>query len=781
MDQAKEAKYLQTLQKASDKIKELIKENESLKYKEPIAIIGIGCRYPGGISSPEDFWQVLRDGVDTVTEIPAERWDVNQFYDAQPDKPGKTYTKYGAFVNNIHDFDSSFFGITPREAEALDPQQRLLLEVSWEAFENAGLEINRLKGSPTGVFIGTANYDFYKAEFFSGDVARISPHTASGVMVSVMAGRLAYFYDFHGPALAVDTACSSSLVSLHLAVASLLRGECQLALAGGVNILLSPEGYIALSKAKALSPEGRCRSFDNSANGYGRGEGCGLVVLKRLSQALQDGDRIYSLIKGVAVNHDGRSNGLTAPNGPAQCQVIQSALHNATLTPDAIDYIEAHGTGTILGDPIEVNALNTVFGKTRTKDNPLWIGSVKTNIGHTEAAAGIASVIKVALSLQHQQIPPSLHVSTLNQHIPWNEIPIQVATSLLDWPAQQHPKAAGISSFGLSGTNAHVVMEEYQSAGMDERSAPSRSVSILPISARTESALKEYANRCQKMIRNNDISLTDVCYTASVGRSHFPERLAFVVSSCQELTKGLESYQNGTSDSMIVHTKKEKVLGNQGLVFLFTGQGAQYIGMGRGLYETEAVFRSVIDKCNDVVRNYLNKPLIDYLYAPDARDEVLGQTSVTQPAMIALELALVELWRSWGVIPAAVIGHSIGEFAAAYASGILGLEDAVRLAAERGRMMQALAPVGAMAAVMASEDVVQEAISPYKGQISIAAVNAPERITITGLADCIATCMQEFKKLQISSQILAVSHAFHSSLMEPMMPEFKAVGFHSIV
>ena len=403
MDQQVEARYREALTKASTKIRDLLAENAALKRQSPVAVIGVGCRFPGGCDSPELFWELLARGGDAVGEIPRSRWDVDRFYDPDPDAPGKMYTRCGAFLGGVSEFDASFFAITPREAESLDPQQRLLLEVSWEALENAGLDIRKLRGSQTGIFVGQTNYDYFEAQVHSGDVRRITPHSGSGVMASIASGRLSYFYDFRGPSLTVDTACSSSLVSLHLAVESLERHEADLALAGGVNLLLSPAGYVALSKVKALAADGRCRAFDNSAAGYGRGEGCGLVVLKRLPDAQRDGDRILAVVAGSAVNHDGRSNGLTAPNGLAQQAVIRKALEKAGLSPDSLDYVEAHGTGTELGDPIEFNALRQAISGGR-RERPLLVGSVKTNIGHTEAAAGIAGVIKLILALEYRAV-----------------------------------------------------------------------------------------------------------------------------------------------------------------------------------------------------------------------------------------------------------------------------------------------------------------------------------------------------------------------------------------
>jgi acyl transferase domain-containing protein len=493
MNDVADQRYVEALKKASVKIKELLAENESLKLDRgtPIAVVGMGCRFPGGADDPDRFWRLLENRTDAIGAIPADRWDGERWYDPDPDRPGRMYTREGGFVGDVAGFDPAFFSITPREAEAMDPQQRLLLEVSWEAFENAAMDAAKLSGKQAGVFIGLSNYDYIQTGVHSGDVERIDAYSGSGVMFSTAAGRLSYFYDFRGPCVTVDTACSASLVSLHMAIRSLRSGECDLALAGGVSLMLSVDPYIALSKVKALAADGRCRTFDASASGYGRGEGCGLLVLKRLEDAQRDGDRVLALLAGSAVNHDGRSNGLTAPNGVAQQAVIRAALADAGLEPSAVDYIEAHGTGTALGDPIEVNALQQVFA-----GRPLLLGSVKTNIGHTEAAAGVAGVIKAILTVQHGTVPASLHFTTPNPHIDWAAGTVKVAASAMTWPDRDGPRVAGVSSFGLSGTNAHVLVAEAPPApARDQAPAEDRQEHVLPLSAATPDALRAVCER----------------------------------------------------------------------------------------------------------------------------------------------------------------------------------------------------------------------------------------------------------------------------------------------
>ncbi len=686
MDVEKERKYKETLKKASERIKALTAENESLRQFEPIAVVGMGCRFPGHAWSPQEFWQVLGQGRDTVTDIPSNRWEVDTYYDPDWEAPGKMYTRQGAFLSKIESFDPAFFGITPQEAKAIDPQQRILLEVSWETFEQAGLNPDRLRGSQTGVFIGLSNYDYIQAHIHSGDVERITPYSGSGVMFSTAAGRLSYFYDFQGPCLTVDTACSSSLVSVDLAMKHLQKGQCDYALAGGVNLILSLESFIAMCKVKALSPDGRCRAFDNQAKGYGRGEGCGLILLKRLSDALRDRDRILSVIRGSAVNHDGCSNGLTAPNGPSQQRVIQQALKEARLRPEEVDYVEAHGTGTILGDPIEVHALDSVYGKSREANRPLYIGSVKTNIGHTEASAGIASIIKVVLSLQQKKIPPSLHFVEPNQHIAFDRIPVQVTTKLQDWNGKGKKRTAGISAFGLSGTNAHILMEEAPEMPEPEQGDDPRDYHLLKISAQSKQAIKDLVHRYyDHLAQNPDIRLMDFCYSANTGRQDLYQRLAVGGQSPYEVISALQAYLQ-EEESLNLFTAKQR-LSSKDIVFLFTGQKNLYAGMGKALLIHHPVFEKALKQCQEILSPYWKESLTDLIY----RDEEAGlnETQTGQPVLVAFEYALAKLWEHWGVFPDAVLGHGIGEYTAAIVAGVMSLESGLRMAVKRGKGMQA--------------------------------------------------------------------------------------------
>ncbi len=564
MTKEQEQKYKAALQKASEKIKMLLEEVSSLKRQDPVAVIGMSCRFPGGADTPEKFWNLLANGVDTVTDIPQQRWNVEQYYDPNPGTPGKMYTKQAAFLDNVETFDATFFGIAPKEADALDPQQRLLLEVSWEALENAGLDPKRLRGSRTGVFMGFSSHDYAAAHLLSGIPEKIDPYAMTGIAFSTGCGRLSYFYDFQGPSLSTDTACSSSLVALHVAVRSLNQQESDLALVGGVNVFLLPETFVSFCQLRALAPDGRCKTFSAAADGYGRGEGCGVVVLKRLSEAQRDGDRILTVIRGTAINQDGKSSGLTAPNGLAQKQVIQTALSRAQLSPADVDYIEAHGTGTILGDPIEVQALGEVF---RNRQEKLLLGSVKTNIGHLEAGAGIAGVIKVILAMQHDAIPPSLHFNAPNPHIPWNELPMEVTTRLFPWRLNDKPRVAGISSFGFSGTNAHVILSDFRLKEPPDinhqspiENRKSSIVNLLTLSAKSEKALRELAERYQQYLEvYPDTNLGNLCFTANIGRMDFHHRLSVLVASIEQLRETLAAFHAGKQIENLFYAEVEEI------------------------------------------------------------------------------------------------------------------------------------------------------------------------------------------------------------------------------
>lgn len=740
--------------------------------REPIAIIGVGCRIPGNANDAGSFWRLLHDGVDATGSLPSDRWDVDALYHADTEHPGTIATRRGGFLTSVDGFDAPFFGITRREAQGMDPQQRLLLEVVWEALEQAGQAPDRLKRSSTGVYIGCAGSDYAYMQLGTGDRELLDPHFASGIGHSVVSGRVSYLLGLQGPSLTIDTACSSSLVAVHQAAQALRAGECRMAVAGGVNLILSPDIYIALSRSRMLSPDGRCRTFDAAADGFARSEGCGIVILKRLQDAQQDGDRILAVIRGSAVNQDGASSGLTAPNGPQQEAVIRDALQRAGIAPRLVSYIEAHGTGTQLGDPLEMQALGAVFGADRDPEAPLFVGSVKTNVGHLEAAAGVTGLIKLVLSLQHRQIPAHLHFRTPSPHIPWAELPVRIPTTRIEWPAIDGRRIAGVSSFGFSGTNAHVVVE---AAPEVDEPVSSTAAGKLPFvfSATTAEALRAMAATFATALATRpEREFADVCYTASVSRATHPHRAVVLATSITQLRETLAAFGRGESPEAL---RLAKVHGRDParLAFLFTGQGAQYAGMTQQLLRHEPVFRDAIDRCAAVLDALLPVPLRALLDPADDAGARLDETRYTQPALFAVEYAMTALWASWGIRPDAVLGHSVGEYVAACVAGVLSLDDALRLIAERGRLMQALPSGGAMMAIFAPESDVRPALTGHETLVSVAAVNAPTQTVISGEANAVAQIGASFAQRGVRTQSLAVSHAFHSPLMEPMLDAFE--------
>jgi myxalamid-type polyketide synthase MxaB len=764
------------MKKALLEIRELRARLDGLEHPktEPVAVIGMGCRFPGA-PDPSAFWDLLRRGVDAVTEVPNDRWNIDDYYDPDPDKPGKMYTRWGGFLKEIDGFSPAFFGISPREAASMDPQQRLLLEVSWEALENAAVAPERLQNGSVGVFVGIGATDYSELEVLQGPAA-IDPYNGTGTSFSVASGRLSYLLGVRGPSLALDTACSSSLTAVHLAVVSLRNRESDIALAAGVNLMMSPDSLVSLCKARMLSPDGRCKTFDASANGYVRGEGCGVLVLKRLADARAEGDNVLAVIRGSAVNHNGRSSGLTVPSGPAQQTLIRQALGNAGLKPSEVSYVEAHGTGTAVGDPIEVGALASVFAE---RSRPLLIGSVKSNVGHLEWAAGVCGLIKAILALRHGQIPASLHLKTPNPHLEWDRLPLRVVTELTPWPEGR--RVAGVSSFGFGGTNAHVLVEEAPEVaaevGTDTRMAD-RPLHLCALSAKTPEALRELSARYANWLDAAEPgALADICHTANTGRSHFEHRLATTVASTEELRHGLRGVAAGESPAGV--QSGQTPASRPRVALLFTGQGSQYTGMGRELFETQPAFRRTLQRCNDILRGSLEIPLLEVLYptqeADEARPQLIHQTAYTQPTLFALEYALAELWQSWGIRPQIVLGHSVGEYVAACVAGVFRLEDGLRLIAARARLMQALPRNGTMLAVRAAEDVVERIIASYAESVSIAAVNGPRDVVISGERRAVEALAARLQADGVATQPLTVSHAFHSPLMEPMLAEFERV------
>ena len=741
---------------------------EALEYQkaEPIAIIGMGCRFPGGADDPQLFWRLLRDGVDAISEVPPDRWPLERFYDPDPDAPGKMYTRWGGFVSGVDLFDAPFFRISPREVAAMDPQHRLLLQVSYEALENSGQASAALSGSQTGVFVGIMSNDYANLQIKHGDPKAIDAYTGTGQGWCFAAGRLSYSLGLQGPCLALDTACSSALVAVHLACQSLRAGECDLALAGGVNLMLSPESTICASKIRALSPTGRCRTFDAGADGYVRGEGCGVLVLKRLSRAEHDRDNILALVRGSAVNHDGPSGGLTVPNGLAQQAVIRNALANARVSPADVSYVEAHGTGTSLGDPIEVRALVAALGENRTSEQPLVVGSVKTNIGHLEPAAGAASLIKVILSLQHEEIPPVLHLNKLNPYIDKGTLPLTFPTNVVPWTKGRQRRIAGISGFGLSGTNAHVIVEEAPEREPSEADDPPYLVSL---SARSQDALRELASSYHNFITapvgNAAPSLCDIAYTTGVRRTHHEARLAMVVNSREDMATQLEAYlQNGPRQLPAGSRPPSRI------VFAFSGQGSQWARMGWRLFERQKVFRSVVKQCDELFGALSGWSLLAEL-AAEPTESRLGETEFAQPAIFALQAGLVALLDSWGVACDAVVGHSVGEVAAAFAAGFLKLEDAVRIVFHRARLMQPATGFGKMASLNLSTTEAERLLSRYQDLLSIAAINSPSTTVVSGDPEALEEVLDIMRRDGIRYDLLPVNYGFHSPQMDHVAAE----------
>jgi acyl transferase domain-containing protein/acyl carrier protein len=737
--------------------------------REPIAVVGMACRLPGQTDSPEAFWDLLAARRDAITDVPADRWKQMDYFNADPDTPGTLNISGGGFIDLPRDFDSEFFGMAPREAQSLDPQQRLLLESTWEALENAAMPADRLKGREIGVFTALTWSD-YGQRLLSRPARDIDAYMASGIASSMSAGRLSHILGLRGPSLMLDTACSSSLVAVHMACQSLRNRECEAAIVGGASQLLHPELYVNFTKARMLSPDNRCKTFDAAANGFVRSEGCIVVVLKRLSDALANRDDVLALILGSAVNHDGHTSGITVPSGPAQQEVIRKALDVARIAPGDIDYVETHGTGTALGDPIEVGALAAVFAST-ARAAPLVLGAVKSNIGHLEAAAGLAGLLKVVLALRHDAIPGNLHLHSPNPNIDWQRLPFTVPVQERGWQRSERRRVAGVSSFGFSGTNAHVVVAEAPAIA-DAGRASIRPFHVLTLSARSESALRNLASRYAQRLSEPNADLADIAFSANTGRAQFLHRLAVCAGSSSEAAQALATFSRLEDSPLIAQGRVER--GRRPRVaFLFTGQGSQYVGMGRALYESQPTFKTALDLCDRILSERHGIALLDSLYRSGAN---LSATQMTQPALFALEYSLAKLWMSWGVIPADLMGHSVGEYVAACIAGVFSLEDGLALIAARGRLMGALPANGAMAAISADESSVASAVAPYAREVSIAAVNGPASVVISGNRSRIEQLIQQFTGRGIRTVPLDVSHAFHSPLVAPILAEFRRIA-----
>ncbi|MGW2822817.1 SDR family NAD(P)-dependent oxidoreductase [Streptomyces sp. NPDC001443] len=746
---------------------------------EPIAVVAMACRLPGGVGDPEDLWRLVADGRDAVGPFPADRWDVESLYDPDPDAAGKTYAREGGFLDDIGSFDAGFFGITPREAAAMDPQQRLLLETAWEALERAGIVPAELAGSTTGVYVG-----MFGSDYLSGSrLDQLDGYVGTGSALSVASGRLAYALGLHGPALTVDTACSSSLVATHLAAQALRSGECDLALAGGVTLMVTPQTFVEFSRLRGLSTTGRCRSFSDDADGAIWAEGAGLLVLKRLTDARRDGDEVLAVLRGTAVNQDGRSQGLSAPNGPAQERVIRRALELSGLEPADIDHVEAHGTGTTLGDPIEANALAEVFGATRPADRPLYLGSLKSNIGHAQAASGVAGLIKVVQSLRHGRLPATLHADTPSRHVDWGDSGLELLRRSVDWPAATgRPRRAGVSAFGISGTNAHVVVEEAPPAAPSSRTdplprselAPGSEPSIRPersagkrlfvLSGRSEGALRGQAARLARHL-TDDARLPDVAHTLARHRGHFERRAAIVAGDRDELRAHLDALAAGRAP---LAAPREDPTGK--VAFVFAGHGGQWPGMAVDLLAESEAFRAELTRIDRAVHRRDGWSVLNVLRAPEEFSP-LDRTEYLQPVLFAVNAALAAAWRALGVAPDAVLGHSLGEIAAAYSAGALTLDDAVTVVTGRARTVVPLAGRGGMLAVDLPSAEAATLLTPYPDRLFVAAVNSARSTAVSGETDALADLRRRLDERGIAARPLSTPFASHTPLMDPLRDE----------
>ncbi|MGW0615549.1 type I polyketide synthase [Streptomyces sp. NPDC002788] len=752
---------LRTLLEERDRLRQ---ENEAMKAGrgEPIAVVAMACRYPGGVSSPEDLWGVVRGGLDVVDDFPKDRgW--RDVYDPDPDAAGSSHTRQGGFLSDVAGFDAEFFGISPREALAVDPHHRLLLETSWEVFERAGIVPADVRGADVGVFSGVSSSE-YGWRFLNNSPEELEGYLLYGSALSVASGRVAYQLGLTGPAVSVDTACSSSLVALHMAVQSLRSGECSLALAGGASVISTPAMFVEFSRLGALSAGGRCKAFADGADGTGWAEGVGVLLLERLSDARRNGHPVLAVVRGSAVNQDGASNGLTAPNGRAQEKVIRKALANAGVAPSEVDLVEAHGTGTVLGDPIEAGAVLAAYGQGRAEDRPLWLGSLKSNLGHAMAAAGVGGVIKAVMALRHGYLPKTLHVDAPTSHVDWSSGDVELLVEGREWTRAEAPRRAGVSSFGVSGTNAHVVLEE--GPPEEERAAedgPEAGVvgGLVPwvVSGRSAAALRAQAGRLRDVAAAGaDLDLAGVGWSLVSGRSTFEHRAVVLGRDQDELLSGLTALGDGAESAAVV---SGVAAGTGPVAFVFPGQGSQWAGMGRQLYDAFPVFTEALDACADALAEWVDWSLLDVVRGVEGAPG-LDRVDVVQPALFSVMVSMAALWRSWGVEPAAVVGHSQGEIAAAYVCGALSLRDATRVVALRSKALVDLIGHGGMASVAESAEVVAERLAPWEGRVSVAVVNGPRSVVVSGEPDALDEFVEKMKADGAQARRISVDYASHS-------------------
>lgn len=736
---------------------------------ESIAIIGMGCRFPAA-PDPRAFWRLMCNGVDAITEVPPDRYDIDAVYDPRPATPGKVMTRKGGFLDQVDQFDTAFFGLSPREASRMDPQHRLLLEVAWEAMEDAGLVPEKLADEIASVFIGIITGDYWDRQFLNP--ADLDVYSTAGSARSGAAGRISYALGLRGVSVALDAACSSSLVAVHLACQSLRAGSSTMALAGGVNIILNPDHTIGFSQGRMMAPDGHCKAFDARADGYVRSEGAGVVVLKLLSRAVAEGDQIYAVIRGSASNNDGRCELFMAPSEKGQQAGLRQAYRDADIDPLSVHYVEAHGTGTSVGDPVEIKALGGVLCEDRSTDDPLIVGSVKTNIGHTEGAAGLAGLIKVALCLKHKMIPPNLHFQQPNPTIPWQDYALMVPTQLMPWPQGDAPRRAGVSSFGIAGTNAHVVLEEAPQAILSDETGQDGTQPtsyLLPVSAQTFPGLKDQARSYLQYLEEEECAdqvLRDTCYTASLGRTHHDYRLAVIGHSRQDAHSKLEAFIRGEARLGVIsgHRNANK---RQKIAWVFPGQGSQWPGMGRDLLEREPIFRSVIEKCDRAISKYVDWSLLEQLRA-DEEHARLKDIDVIQPVLFAIEVALATLWRSWGIEPDVVVGHSMGEVAAAHIAGALSLDDAAWIICSRSKLLLRTSGKGAMAAVDLPLEQARAIVCNYEERVSVAVNNSPHSTVLSGDPDALTEILNTLSRDDVFGRLVNVDVASHSPQMDPL-------------